>query len=208
MLCFGFSLTYIQMSTHLEVLLHATALFSKLRAMDLLAAGRAVEDLVQQLYEVAGSPSELPARCFEEALGAGGKELLEELRKTSSDREAMTLVLDAYKTLRPDLVLALFLLGRAMHDMSLIVNLRRPMRGDDFEAYANLGYVRVGEVDLWARLTVIDTDIKPADRIPKYAKTLREYIQHHHVQTLLSYMGTGKTLYEGLEEVKKRFQAG
>lgn len=190
-----------------EVLFHAgLPLFSKLRSLDLLAAGCGVEDLVQQLYAVAGSPKELAARCFEDALNCGGKMLLEDLQNISCDREAMRRVLDEYNTLaasRPDLVLALFLLGRAIHDMSLIINVRRLQEGDNQELYESLGYVRVGDAGLWGRLTVIDTDIKPADRIPKYAKTLREYMEHQNVQTMLSSMKGGKSLYDGLEALRQ-----
>lgn len=212
-----------------EVLFNSGELFGKLRALALLAAGRAVEDLMQQLYEAAGSPKELSAAAFEKALNYEAKNdddtddtegkcikkpvnpvksLLDDLQKTSCDRVAMGLVLDAYHALavHPDLVLALFLLGRAIHDMSLIVNVRRQEHGEDLDSYESLGYAPVGETGLWGRLTVIDTDIKPADRIPKYAKTLRQYLQHQHVQVLLSEMlARGKTLHQALDVVGDRF---
>ena len=211
------------------MLFNSGELFGKLRALALLAAGRAVEDLMQQLYEAAGSPKELSAAAFEKALNYEAKSdedtddtegkcikkpvnpvkaLLDDLQKTSCDRVAMGLVLDAYHALavHPDLVLALFLLGRAIHDMSLIVNVRRQEHGEDLGSYESLGYAPVGETGLWGRLTVIDTDIKPADRIPKYAKTLRQYLQHQHVQVLLSEMlARGKTLHQALDVIGDRF---
>ena len=215
------------------MLFNSGELFGKLRALALLAAGRAVEDLMQQLYEAAGSPKELSAAAFEKALNYETKNddddfndddtdaerkciaklanpvkaLLDNLQKTSCDRVAMGLVLDAYHALavHPDLVLALFLLGRAIHDRSLIVNVRRPEHGEALDSYEGLGYAPVGETGLWGRLTVIDTDIKPADRIPKYAKTLRQYLQHHHVQVLLSEMLAGKTLHQALDVIRDQF---
>ena len=189
------------------MLFHAENLFSKLRALALLAAGCAVEDMMQGLFEAAGCPKELTAESFEKALVGGGKVLLEDLQKTTCDREAMKLVQDAYNALalQPEMVLALFLLGRAIHDMSLIINVRRPQ---GHEEYASLGYAQIGDTGLWGRLTVIDTDIKPAHRIPKYAKTLREYVQHHHVQAMLLEMMAGKTLDDALETVRETFQDG
>ena len=47
---------------------------------------------------------------------------------------------------------------------------------------------------LIGRITVIDTDIKPADRIPQYAKTLRDYSSHRHVEHLRSFLKEGQNL--------------
>lgn len=183
----------------LEVLLSARVLFEKLRALSLLAAGQAVEDLILELYDVAGAPSELPAECFQEALEAEER-LLGSLQETWGDREAMQLVVQLYKETRPQWALALFLLGRAAHDLSLIINAGRPVQEEGF--LKDLGFEQVGDSGLWGRVTVIDTDIKPAARIPKYAKTLRSYCQHELVQPLLSCMKAGGTLYDGLDSVE------
>ncbi|CAJ1374202.1 unnamed protein product [Effrenium voratum] len=182
-----------------EVLLRARPLLSKLRALDLLAAGLEVEDLVAEVYEAAGAPAHLAAADFQEALTEVGG-LLTRLEGTKADSEGMRLVHEAYKDLRPELILALFLLGRTFHDASIIVNVRRCQTE---ESHVGLGYFQADEAEeLWGRVSVIDTDIKPAHRIPDYARTLRKYCQHERVQPFLSCLRAGGTLQEGLDSVR------
>ena len=182
-----------------EVLLRARPLLSKLRALDLLAAGLEVEDLVAEVYEAAGAPAHLAAADFQEALTEVGG-LLTRLEGTKADSEGMRVVHEAYKDLRPELILALFLLGRTFHDASIIVNVRRCQTE---ESHVGLGYFQADEAEeLWGRVSVIDTDIKPAHRIPDYARTLRKYCQHERVQPFLSCLRAGGTLQEGLDSVR------
>ncbi|CAE7696745.1 Icl1f, partial [Symbiodinium pilosum] len=95
-----------------EVLLRAQGLFARLRALGLLAAGAAVEEAIQELYIAGGCPKQVGPEVFEEAFGESGQALLARLEETLDDEAATKLVHEAYKDIRPESGLALFLLGR------------------------------------------------------------------------------------------------
>lgn len=175
-----------------QVLLNARDLFVKLRALDLLASGMAVEEFVGAQDEV-----EITADSYREAIWELGARLLAQLEAIHCDRAAIQLVLDTYRQAdQPRWVVALFLLGRAAHDISMIVNVRRTC-----DSLAGKGFVEVAP-GLWGRVRVIDTDIKPVARLAQYAKTLRQYLQHENVQRLIRYMRGGASLNKALDAVE------
>ena len=90
-----------------------------------------------------------------------------------------------------------------MQDASLIVNVRRVQPGERVESFHLLRYQEVGAArQLMGRVTIIDTDIKPADRVPQYARTLQEYCSHQHVEHLRAFLQSGQTLDESLSSVQ------
>ncbi|CAE7698827.1 Icl1f [Symbiodinium sp. CCMP2456] len=186
-----------------EVLLQARGVFAKLRAFGLLAAGAAVEEAAQELYAAAGSPTQLGPEVFEEAFTHSGTALLARLEADMDDEAAIELVRQTYRDLRPQWGLALFLLGRSIQDASLVVNVRRMQPGESLASFRALRYAEVDEVrQLIGRITIIDTDIKPADRLPQYAKTLQAYSSHRHVEHLRSFLREGQNLDESLSSVQ------
>ena len=79
--------------------------------------------------------------------------------------------------------------------------------GDRLEEFRALRYELATDVAgsadrLLGRLTVIDTDIKPADRLPQYAGTLKEYCNHPHVGHLLQCLRAGQPLDKSLSGVQ------
>ncbi|CAE8591046.1 unnamed protein product [Polarella glacialis] len=186
-----------------EVLLKSPELFARLRALDFLAAGEVTEATAKRLYDAAGCPQGLSATHFEEAYSGYGKALLERLQATQDDDECMRVVSTAYEGMKPELGLALFLLGRTSHDVSLIVNVRSRRPGEAQDVFTSLRYSEVNSAGLWGRLTVIDTDIKPADRMPDYCQQLTEYRNHKNAKPLVDCVKGGGSVDEGLKAVQK-----
>eukprot|EP00928_Gymnodinium_smaydae_P030611 TRINITY_DN22715_c0_g2_i1.p1 TRINITY_DN22715_c0_g2~~TRINITY_DN22715_c0_g2_i1.p1 ORF type:complete len:528 (-),score=118.01 TRINITY_DN22715_c0_g2_i1:72-1622(-) len=179
------------------VLRSAPALFRRLRALNRLASGLAVEAAVLRASNrafPAGCKGELTTDHFAAALAdqSEGARLLELLDAVEDDAVALRLVAEAYERMDPISVLALFLLGRTINDCSVIVNVCRLALEDDV---AWLGSLRYAEVDpaskLWGRLTVVDTDIKPTHKVRQYATSLSDVVGHENSQKLISCVNGG-----------------